>query len=221
MGRGSRAAPGGYRERVREVRVHLVRHGQSTWNVERRLQGQTAHPPLTARGRADAARAADELAAVVGRDEVAVITSDLVRASQTAAIIRAALARSGATLTAPPRVAEELREQHLGDMQGRLTAELRPEPVPAGHHISEVRWAGGESLADVHDRLARFLRRELTGAPPHLVLVTHGDTLRVARAVLTGRTHREVEWDLVANGAVFSVPCRVPATAADAPHRPA
>ena len=40
--------------------VHLVRHGQSTWNVEGRLQGQTVHPELTERGRREAAEAAEK-----------------------------------------------------------------------------------------------------------------------------------------------------------------
>ncbi|WP_106849314.1 histidine phosphatase family protein [Blastococcus sp. Marseille-P5729] len=183
---------------MQEVIVHLVRHGQSTWNVERRLQGQTAHPPLTDRGRADAARAARQLAALVGDEPVCLVTSDLERARQSAAIIADRLG-----VTAVEDVA--LREQHLGDMQGRLTSELSALPVPDGQHISEVRWGGGESIADVHARLTHWFGRQLRIAPQHLVVVTHGDTLRVARAVLHGRTHREVEWGVVPNGAVVSV----------------
>ncbi len=37
------------------------------------------------------------------------------------------------------------------------------------------------------------------------VVVTHGDTLRVARAVLAGRTHREVEWGVIGNGEVVTL----------------
>jgi 2,3-bisphosphoglycerate-dependent phosphoglycerate mutase len=207
---------------VREVEVHLVRHGQSTWNVEGRLQGQTAHPPLTSKGRADAARAAAQLAAAVGRQAVAIVSSDLIRASQTAEIIESALGTSGAAIVGQVCFTEALREQHLGSMQGRLTAELRPEPVPEGRHIGEVRWGGGESLADVHERLDRYFRSTLPGAPRHLIAVTHGDTLRVARAALNDGTHRDVEWDVVANGAVISVVCSVdrPAHAGNSDRRP-
>lgn len=42
--------------------IHLVRHGQSTWNAVRRIQGQTAHVPLTALGEQQARRAASQLA---------------------------------------------------------------------------------------------------------------------------------------------------------------
>lgn len=185
---------------VRIVDVHLVRHGQSTWNVEGRLQGQIAHPPLTATGRLDAARAATRLLDLIGQDPAALITSDLCRATQTAAIIDAALPSVDR-----PRTCAALREQHLGDLQGRLTVELQPEPVPDGLHISEVRWGGGESLLDVHQRLRRFFDELLPTAPQHVIAVTHGDTLRVARALLQGRTHREVEWSPVVNGAVVTV----------------
>ena len=193
---------------MRKVEVHLVRHGQSTWNVERRLQGQTPHPPLTAQGHLDAARAAERLVRVVGEGPVSVVSSDLVRAAQTADIIATELSESGAAL-APRHVSftEALREQHLGAMEGRLTKELRPEPVPEGMHISEVRWADGESLADVHARLQAYFASVLPHAPGHLVVITHGDTLRVARSVLTGRTHRDVEWDVVPNGAVITIAC--------------
>lgn len=186
--------------------IHLVRHGQSTWNAERRLQGQTHHPPLTPAGRDDATRAAGELAGLISGRPARLVSSDLVRARQTADII-------GTRLGLAVHEERALREQHLGTMEGRLTAELHPEPVPEGMHISEVRWAGGESLRDVHDRLSAFFAAVLPTAPEHLVVVTHGDTLRVARAVLTGRSHREIEWDLVANGAVVTLsPSRPPSS---------
>ncbi|WP_134323961.1 histidine phosphatase family protein [Cumulibacter soli] len=185
---------------MRTVEVHLVRHGQSTWNVQRRLQGQTAHPPLTEQGRADAARAAEALLNSVGGRPVRIDSSDLERAAQTAHIIAARFAPS-----LDVRHTAALREQHLGSLQGRLTSELTAEPVRDGEHISEVRWGGGESLADVHSRLREYFSEVLPTAPDHLIVVTHGDTLRVARAVLAGKSHRDVEWDVVDNGAVLTV----------------
>ncbi|NHA67314.1 histidine phosphatase family protein [Phycicoccus flavus] len=181
-------------------RLHLVRHGESTWNVERRLQGATAHPPLTARGRQQAAAAADVLRHRV-TGPVRVLSSDLVRARETADVVAAAL---GVPVVSEPG----LREQALGDLEGRLTADLREQPVPDGLDVTEVRWGGGESIADVHVRLRALLARLLgpDGADdvPDLVLVTHGDTLRVALAVLDGRDHRDVDWRVVGNGEVVT-----------------
>lgn len=63
---------------------HWVRHGQSTWNVLDRMQGQELGPPLTDLGRAQAAAAADSLAAL---GVTRVLSSPAVRAQQTAEII--------------------------------------------------------------------------------------------------------------------------------------
>ena len=186
------------------VVLHLVRHGESTWNVQRRLQGQTAHPALTPLGVRQAQDAAAVLASRV--DDAAMLwSSDLVRARQTADVV-------GHRLGLPVRETAALREQALGSMEGRLTRDLVPEPTPPGRHISEIRWAGGESVADVHERIGAFLGGLLRAdgaeadgprAMEH-VLVSHGDTIRIALAWLDGRGHRDVEWTPIPNGAVVT-----------------
>lgn len=189
--------------------VHVVRHGESTWNVDGRVQGQTTHPELTARGKGQAAATARSLVRDLDASRsgatLTVWTSDLVRAEQTARLLAEALTAAGhrTELHRDPR----LREQGLGDMEGRLSRELRSEPVPAGAHVTEVRWGGGESLADVHARVSQFLteataKARATGARD-LVLVSHGDTIRVAVAVLHGLGHREVGFEEpIGNGEV-------------------
>lgn len=61
-----------------------VRHGQSTWNVMDRMQGQEISPPLTEMGRRQAAGAAELL---VASSAVRILTSPAVRATETAAVI--------------------------------------------------------------------------------------------------------------------------------------
>lgn len=181
------------------VTLHLVRHGQSTWNAAGRLQGQTIHPDLTALGQAQACAAAVELRRRV-TGPVALWSSDLVRATQTATIVAAAL-------HATVEIDEGLREQGLGALEGQLTRDLRAQPTPPGRDVADVRWGGGESIHDVWVRVGRFLRRELPDAPPHLVLVTHGDTMRVLRAWLLGGDYRRLDWATpLPNGAVLSLP---------------
>lgn len=174
-----------------------MRHGQSTWNAEGRLQGQTVHPPLTAAGWEQARAAAAEVARRVRRGPVEVWSSDLVRAAQTAEVV-------GRALGVPVHHDEGLREQALGRLEGRLARDLSPEPTPAGRHVTEVRWGGGESIADVHLRIRWFLARVLP-VRGHLVLVSHGDAIRVACAVIRGEGHRSVSWDPVVNGDVLSL----------------
>lgn len=176
--------------------IHLVRHGESTWNRERRLQGQTHAVPLTGLGRRQAQAAAQALAErTSGR--VGLWSSDQVRARETADVI-------ARRLGCPVVETAALREQSLGALEGRLVSELVAEPTPPGAHVSEVRWGGGESIADVHRRVGAFLATVRHTAFDHVVLVTHGDTLRVALAWLDGRGHRDVAWDVVPNGAVVT-----------------
>jgi probable phosphoglycerate mutase len=181
--------------------LHLVRHGQSEWNAEGRLQGQTPHVPLTALGHAQAEAAAEALR---GSGAGAVYTSDLTRAVQTAAPIARAL-----DVTAVPEPA--LREQALGALEGWLARDLpEPEQAIAPEEMGRTRWGGGESLHDVYHRVGPFLRRLLTSPPgTAVVLVSHGDTIRVATAYLRGLGVDGIDWSgTIPNGSVTTI--RVP-----------
>lgn len=182
------------------MRVFLVRHGESTWNLEHRLQGQTRHVPLTPRGQA---QAKDAARAVLAEGVAAnVLSSDLTRATQTAEIL-------AAELGVAVRTDERLREQSYGVLEGRLTADLRAEPVPEGAHITDIAWGGGESIADVYARVRQLLV-ELRTVGQDTILVTHGDTIRVANCVIdqlsqgepADMPHRLVSWTAVGNGSV-------------------
>ena len=177
--------------------LHLLRHGQSTWNVEGRLQGQTLHVPLTDLGREQAAAAADLLAS---RAVAGVWCSDQLRAIETARVVAG---RHGLT----PHQTPLLREQSLGRLEGCLASELQAEEVPDGMDISEVAWGGGESIMDVHRRLQELvgLLRSRFAEGDEVVLVGHGDSLRVLLAVLDDRGHREVAWEPFPPGSLRTV----------------
>jgi probable phosphoglycerate mutase len=152
----------------------LVRHGQTEWNAAGLMQGQTAHVPLTDLGHAQAAEAARALADL---DPGALISSDLLRARQTAEHCARA---TGLAVTTTPA----LREQGYGVLEGRPSRELWDVVDWTDPH-----WAadGGESLAQLYGRVEAFLR-ELAASPPAgvVALVTHGDTIRAAQAVVAG-----------------------------------
>lgn len=174
--------------------LHLVRHGQSTWNLARRLQGQRTDVPLTDLGREQAAAAAERLRAA---NPQVVISSDQLRAVQTGRII-------AERLDLPVVLDPALREQALGRLEGLSYDDLVPEPVPEGQHISEVRWGGGESVADVHARLTTFVAQLAEQPFDEVVIVSHGDSLRILMAVLDGRSHRDVDWLEFGNGEVVT-----------------
>lgn len=173
--------------------VHLVRHGQSEWNVLRLTQGQTAHPRLTDLGREQAATAADDLVAALGQGPVRLISSDLVRAAETARII-------GSRLGVEPELDARLREQHLGSLQGLgyeeswARAELHDWSDPA------LPMAGGESVVAVRRRLGAVLAE--LDPDVSTVLVSHGDAIRAAIALHEGHSMTDAPWVDVPNGSI-------------------
>lgn len=163
----------------------VLRHGETDWNKERRIQGQT-DIPLNARGRqqAEAAatrlseRAADyRLSAEAGRESPRLVSSDLLRCRQTAEPI--ARARDLAVEWVPG-----WRERHYGVFQGLTRHDIRRE-----HAELHSRWQarepdfslpGGESLRAFHARVASALTDLLTRhAGRTVVLVTHGGVLDI------------------------------------------
>ena len=177
------------------VPVYLVRHGQSEWNVLRLTQGQTAHPSLTELGRQQAARAAALVSADLGgRPVTRIISSDLMRAVETAQVL-------GDVLGAPVALDARLREQHLGELEGRGYAETWAAAEAHDWSDPALPVAGGESLVEVRDRLADVLAEVAADGDDVTVLVSHGDAIRAAVAHLTGVAPHEAPWVEVANGA--------------------
>lgn len=177
------------------MQLVLVRHGQSIWNLEGRLQGQTMDIPLTDLGREQAAQAAEQVAGLVS--DAVLVSSDQTRAVQTARII-------ADRIGVEPVTTELAREHNFGDLEGRRRDELHPEPVPAGQHISEIAWGGGESVQQLYARCERLLEHLRGLGRDEVVLVSHGDALRVLLGVIDGTGHRDVEWRPITNGEVIT-----------------
>jgi glucosyl-3-phosphoglycerate phosphatase len=145
----------------------LWRHGQTTWNVERRFQGQT-DIPLDETGEAQAEFTARRLATL--RPD-AIFSSDLTRAQQTAA----ALGRlTGLTATAD----KELRERFGGDWEG-----LSDEDIRTRYPAERAGWnpPNGEPTAVVADRVAAAFTRivQTMDRGQLAVVVSHGAALRL------------------------------------------
>ena len=181
--------------------LHLVRHGQSDWNLQRRVQGQQNEPELTDRGRSQSSAAAERLA---GRTPVLLLTSDLIRAVQSAEII-------GSAIGLVPIVTPLLREQALGTLEGLTNREAMERLRGVDLSDPTTRYGGGESRDDV---LARF--RLLLTTPPvadhgpadEIVLVSHGDTIRIAVADLLGEDLMQTPWRRIENGSVTTIEAR-------------
>ncbi|MEG3631405.1 histidine phosphatase family protein [Streptomyces poriticola] len=161
-------------------RIILWRHGQTSWNVERRFQGST-DVPLTETGLAQARRAARLLA---GLQPDAIIASDLERAAHTAAEL--------AALTAlEVTVDESLRETYAGVWQGLTHDEIIArygDEYAAWKRGEPVRRGGGELETEVADRAAPVVLRHAEKLPEDgtLVVASHGGTIRTTIGRLLG-----------------------------------
>lgn len=160
--------------------VLLVRHAETTWNVEGRVQGW-APVPLSGRGRATAESLADHVA--TGFDVDAVVTSDLPRAEQTAE----PLARAA---DVPLERDRRLRERDVGVYQGLGSADLfdrfpELDLLERGEAAAEYVPEGGESWTDVRSRVLAAWA-ELRDRPGTVVVVTHANPIRLVLAELKG-----------------------------------
>lgn len=151
----------------------LVRHGESSANVEGRLQGQRDYP-LTRRGRAQA-QAFALWSERTGLAWDAAYCSPLSRAKETAEIIAQARA------SASPAAVTDLMEFDAGALQGLLHHQIRERfPEFFERELSEyadyARW-GGESYADIVERVGRvrgFVEARHRKSAERVLLVGHG-----------------------------------------------
>ena len=155
------------------TRFCLVRHGETDWNVARRLQGHT-DIALNAQGLAQAEQMACALKKMNLQFDV-LYTSDLQRAAKTTEAIEQLFGVTATTNAA-------LRERHLGALQG-LTTNEAPEREPElwQSHLSRninENLRGGESIQQFSDRIKTALEqihRQYLGKT--ILLVSHGGTL--------------------------------------------
>ena len=158
---------------IEPTRIIAIRHGETTWNVDTRIQGHL-DIPLNATGRQQAARMALAL-----KDEplAAVYASDLVRAWETAEYLGRAHALQ---ITPEPG----LRERGFGDFEGKTFAEIEAllpdQSLRWRKRDPEFAPAGGESLLDLNHRVLEAAGRLAEKHPGELIaLVGHGGVMDV------------------------------------------
>ena len=156
----------------------LIRHGQTDWNAERRLQGST-DIPLNDVGRG---QARDAVAVVSGCEWDAIVSSPLSRAAETADLIAAGLG-----LTVARRL-PELIERSFGPAEG----------LRAGPELDALRIEGGFRGAETEDEAAHRgltaleeLAEEFRGG--RVLVVAHGTLLRVSLSRAIGRALQSVD----------------------------
>lgn len=117
--------------------IWWLRHGESTWNVAGREQGHTAHPPLTDRGRSQAAVAAEQL---TGLGITRVLASPLARAQQTAQIV-------AGRLQLEVEIEPDLIEKGFGEGVPDVVARVRDLLKRIGEDETVLAVTHGDTLA--------------------------------------------------------------------------
>jgi broad specificity phosphatase PhoE len=164
--------------------IYFLRHGETDWNAARRVQGHL-DAPLNDKGRMQAARNGQALAAIVG-DALAFdfVSSPLVRASETMEIVRREIGLDAKGYRTDLR----LREYHLGDWQGLYYSdiELRFPELIAEQQRDPWNFLypgdGGESFALLSARVLAWLAE----IDRDTVVTAHGGVMRVLRRHFLG-----------------------------------
>ncbi len=176
--------------------LYLLRHGQTDWNRDRRIQGQL-ESDLTETGRAHAARQGQILAGLDLPEGVAAYCSPQRRTRQTAEIALPAVGLA-------PRHDDRLKEVYLGDWEGKYYADLAAaDPDGFGQKtVFQLCMSGpGETADDLFKRLGAFLD-DLTGPA---VVVSHGVALTVLRGIVLGADMDAMEKMTRAQGEVWEL----------------
>lgn len=154
------------------MRLILVRHAETQWNLEGRVQGRNADG-LTERGRQQALALAEALAQ---ESLTAVYSSPLARAVETASPV-------AQRHRLPVRLVEALQEADAGLLEGLPSSELRqqfPEFMAAwSRDAAAVAMPGGESLGQVQERVWQALQEIVAAHPDGTVaVVSHNFALQ-------------------------------------------
>jgi broad specificity phosphatase PhoE len=188
---------------MRKPTIYYIRHGETEWNAEGRLQG-VQDVPLTEVGRQQSVRAGHILADLLARDhlskaQLAFVASPLGRARQTMELARGALnlPLSGYALD------DRLREIGYGEWEGSTLAEAQAQDPDLFARRQAKKWIvsapGGETYVSVQARVSEWYR-ELKA---DTVAVAHGGTARALMVALGFETPETAADLVIEQGAVY------------------
>ena len=183
--------------------IYYIRHGETAWNAEGRLQG-TLDVPLNDLGRRQAAQAGNILADLFARDgrdkaSLAFVASPLGRARSTMDLVREVLGL-------PPdgyALDDRLREIGYGRWEGSTLAEMQAQDPELFARRQTEKWTmsppGGETYASVQLRMRDWYDSLLTDT----VAVAHGGTARALMVALGFETPASAADLTIEQGAVY------------------
>lgn len=176
--------------------LYLMRHGQTDWNAEGRVQGWN-DTPVNKKGIEQAHFAGE---ALVNEEIETVYSSDLKRAKKTAEIVSAAL-------DLPLHYTKRLREMDFGKATSVKKTDLAakfPYIYAAFNDLNnleryDIRYPEGESIGEVQQRFMKFVTKLLEDRRQKVLIVTHGMLVRIFAESCLKKTLR------LENGSVLRV----------------
>jgi broad specificity phosphatase PhoE len=183
--------------------IYYIRHGETEWNAEGKLQG-VQDIPLNDLGRRQAAESGNILAGLFARDgrseaELCFIASPLGRARSTMELVRGSLRLPPHDYAVDPR----LREIGYGQWEGSTLAEMQAADPDLFARRQAEKWTvsppGGESYVEVQTRVTDWYR-QLTA---DTVAVAHGGTARALMVALGVETPQSAADLTIEQGAVY------------------
>ena len=161
--------------------IYVVRHGETDWNLQEKMQGQT-DTPLNDTGREQAKAAAAEVA----KNNIHhIFSSDLLRAKETAEIINKEL---GLEIIFDKRI----REYSFGDLEGRNRKDITPQEWKEFN--IDARQFNAETIQEIYSRVKSFLDEIESKNLGNVLLVTHGGTTKMLLYCTNHNTLNETEF---------------------------
>ncbi len=187
-----------------KAEIVVVRHCQSTWNLERRCQGDTPHPDLTALGRQQAQQSAELL---IDTPFDHIYSSNTNRTMQTAEIIQKHLGLPAV------RVEPRLREMVQGQWQGMLYEDIRRDSGPVYSSFIDNPLdpkavpPGGETIVELTQRTIEAVN-DIGNAHPgeRVLVVSHEIPIASLRCMVLGQPLSRVFEYAPKNGESVTLP---------------
>lgn len=192
-------------------KIYLLRHGQTQFNVEQRLQGH-CNSALTALGVAQAKAMGQSLKARIEPQQWQVVCSPLSRARRTAELVSDELGLPYDAIIED----ERLQEAFLGDWEQLVAPEVKAQhPYLKTMPDWYLQGPNAESYEHIRQRLSQWLAEPTL--PEQLIVVSHGLTGTVLRGVLTDMTYQQVwaqdrpqdAYFYIENGVIERIECSV------------
>lgn len=184
------------------MKLYIVRHGQTLWNKERRMQG-SKNSPLTKKGIKEAQLLNSKLEDL---DLDIIYTSPLGRTLETTAHVKG-------NMNTKIQVLDEIQELDFGILEGRVLEEVTEEYPEKLYNLwnnpEEYKTKTGETYPEFFKRVKKGLNEIKESGHKNILIVTHGVVISAILTILKGEEYNKI-WDnpIVPNTSITSLEYR-------------